>query len=69
MQPNLLTPPEDGGQTDSPAVFPYGRTDRTSHWPDATGPTDCPDCGTTAFDVQGLQDCPDCAWSGRVDPR
>lgn len=69
MQPNLLSPSEARGQTSGPDVFPYGRTDTTSHWPDATGPADCPDCGAVAIDVQGIQDCPDCQWTSHGDGR
>lgn len=67
MQQHLRSRPgQETGQT-RPAVFPYGRTEHSSHWPATPGAATCPDCGATAIDAQGLLDCPDCDWFGRRD--
>lgn len=67
MQPNLVSAPRRRSDTAGPDVFPYGRSDRSSWWPDAHGAADCPDCGTTAIDGQGVLDCPACEWTDRAD--
>lgn len=67
MQPNLVTAPPRRTETAGPTVFPYGQSDGSSPWPETPGAADCPDCGTTPIDGQGVLDCPDCEWTGRAD--
>lgn len=77
MQPDLAGRTRSESSRSASSVFPYLTADDApdvarapaaiADWTGAPGPSDCPDCGTTATNVQGLPDCPDCAWTGRAD--